>query len=321
MEKKIDVFLDDEYRFYIREIGEKMNTIVRSGNMLEISNEGREFSFSECDDVSLNVIKVQNKNYIVDVVSYQKQDLTHLSWTERLNNAENFLKFNKSYEIRKYYDLDEMMNLYFDGKRDILFRHLYTGETGVMSHMDFQNYFQYLYEEEKNRKDKEEDLKDEKIETVEEIPQVHFIEKPVDTVEIPPPMLDEVKMIYNHQINLAAEMIYISEEKTKPQNKDCDRLDAKVTLVQNIPKKKNSELYEHYLGVREAIEQCQRQQKEFERIQEEKLAGLSSEQRAREEKILEYYKHRKVELYKKEPRYFDIPSREEQIGKSDVKNT
>jgi len=92
MEKKIDVFLDDEYRFYIREIGEKMNTIVRSGNMLEISNEGREFSFSDCDDVSLNVIKVQNKNYIVDVVSYQKQDLTHLSWTERLNNAENFFK-------------------------------------------------------------------------------------------------------------------------------------------------------------------------------------------------------------------------------------
>jgi len=187
LEEKLNVFLDEEYRFYIREIGEKINTIVRSGNMLEISNEGREFSFSECDDVSLNVIRVHKQYYIVDVVSYQGRDLMHLSWIDRLKNAENFLKFNKFYEVRKYYDLDEMMNAYFDGKRDILFRHLYTGEMGVMSHGDFQNYFQYLNEEEKKRKEEEEKSSD-KVDLLDITSE--SIEKLIETVKIPSPQLN-----------------------------------------------------------------------------------------------------------------------------------
>jgi len=73
-------------------------------------------------------------------------------------------------------------------------------------------------------------------------------------------------------------------------------------LNKNIPKKKDSKLYERYLGVRSAIELCQQKQRENEKIQAEKVAEMSCEQRIREEKILEYYKHRK------KLKFFNIPS-------------
>jgi len=144
LSKKLHVFLRDDYIFSQRRDGEKMRIVVKNQNMMIQSNDDREYSVVDVEDITMSVV-LRNKRYlIVDVTSYQGKDVRSIPLDRRVCYADDLVSKRADLLIGEMFDFDTMMELYFEKSRDFVFRHRYTEEIGVLEDKDFLYYFYYL---------------------------------------------------------------------------------------------------------------------------------------------------------------------------------
>jgi len=141
-EKKFDVMESEEYVFSPKITGQRLSVIVRGTNIVVRSNDGMYVTQGKVPDMDLNVIRVGEISYVVNVKMYKNMVVTQMEITSRLGLlTEADLK---GLDMR-IVDLYSFGQIYCRNSEDYIYRHkLDDNDQGILTWLDIEDYRVYV---------------------------------------------------------------------------------------------------------------------------------------------------------------------------------
>jgi len=141
-EKKFYVMESEEYVFSPKITGQRLSVIVRGTNIVVRSNEGMYVTQAKIPDMDLNVIRVGEIAYVVNVKMYKNLIVTNMEITSRLSLlTESDLKGLDM----KLVELYSFGQIYCRDSEDYIYRHkVDDDDQGIMTWLDIEEYRRYV---------------------------------------------------------------------------------------------------------------------------------------------------------------------------------
>jgi len=132
----------EEYVFSPKITGQRLSVIVRGTNIVVRSNDGMYVTQAKVPDMDLNVIRVGEVAYVVNVKMYKNLIVTNMEITSRLNLlTESDLKGLDM----KLVDLYSFHQIYCRDSEDYIYRHkVDDNDQGILTWLDIEEYRRYV---------------------------------------------------------------------------------------------------------------------------------------------------------------------------------